>query len=864
MEKHVADIAFVVPCYNEAENVVATLENIVLAARARSVNYEIVVIDDCSTDETRSVVLNFKNLNPDVPLIFSRNEVNRGLGFNHRRGASLSSARYYSFIPGDNDYPASAIAEILERLGQADMLLPYARYEDFKERPFFRRVLSRVHTYIVRAISGYNIHYFNSPAIYPRVFVAESKQNADGFGYFSELLSEALDRGFSYMEFPVPANYLNEKETSAFRLKNISSVLASLCRILGRRWQKIFLKARRIIFQNLGVIVVALILGGIYFLPNILISAIQDQNGFGVYHPLSLEAPTLDEVAAYGSRLREVMDGHFVDGDAYLAEYKNRPTLWGSDVMAVALGVIPFILGMKNPTLIYVFGDLFFPVIIFLAAYALFFFITRNKLWSIFGALIFCAFPNISVFRSFLSPSFYENFSLFGVFAIFNRAFDGTLSRLFVPGFSLIFFIIFLLATLRALSGKKEKNYFSLMPAILAFGALFYVYFYYWAFATVLMLILLALFLFFNKEKAFTALKILLGGLIVSLPYWFKVLSLRANPLYKELSARVGLEYSRNFVMSSLDAYILAIFLFLFLLWLGKKRGEIITSIFLGAALLSYVVVLNMQMVTGFNIQPDHWGSRVNIYILSLGVMVALFWSFDFLSGKIKKLISSSIIVAVIVFFMCVAIISQIRMATIGANDYRIHTDLLQAFKWINNHTPKDSVFFSPSSKTTFYIPFFTHGNVYVPPACYSLASEEEIIDRFLEAYAAFGVKEEFLKKSLEANLGDGRDIEYARGMENDPIYMLFCDSFADLKPGGYISGNSLRPFPREILTDLLNRYHAKLLAQNRDKLTLSRRADYIFWGPNERLISSVSPKEYKNLRLIFSENLVQIYEFIH
>lgn len=747
-----SEIAFFVPCFNEAENITDTLNTIRFALEGREIICEILVIDDASSDDTGIKVNEFKNKYPDLNLKFFRNERNCGSGYNHKFGATMVSAKYYAIIPGDNDFPEAAIKSILDNLGIAEVLLPYPRPEDFRKRPLFRRLVSKTYTFLVHILSGHKLHYFHSPAVYLRSFVVGSTQRASGFGYYAELLCEALDKKLSHLEFAVPANYVGETETSAFRLKNVFSVAISLCRIMGRRFKKIFQKIYRVLFQNFGIMAIAFVVGGIYFLPNILIPVFQDRGGFGVYHPMSLEAPTLDEVAAYGSRLREVMDGHFSDGDAYLREYKNQPTMWGSDVMAVMLGAIPFVFGMKDPTPVYVFGDFFFPVLIFLAAYALFFIITRNKLWSIFGALIFSAFPNISVFRSFFSPAFYSAFSPERLFGVFERVFNPSLTRLFVPGFSLLFFILFLFTVLRALKSEKEKIISNILSASLAFGFLFYIYFYYWAFATVLMFILSVLLLFVGREKAFTAIKILFGGFIVSLPYWIKFLKLRNNPLYEELSARVGLEVNRAFRIESMDAYILAIVLSIVLIWLGRKRGEIITGIFLGAALLSYIVVLNIQIVIGFNIQPDHWGSRVNVYILSMGTIITIFWLFDFLSKKFKNsrpILSAPIIYALLLFFLSMALVVQIRNSSFAANDYRISKDLLAAYKWIDRNTPKDSVFLSPSSKTTFYLPFFTHANVYVPPACYSLLPRDQIIDRFLESYAYFGVPESFLKKSL-------------------------------------------------------------------------------------------------------------------
>lgn len=866
-------LTVVLPCYNEEENIARIPEILLPELSALSCDYEILLIDDGSTDRSVEVARSFAI--PQLKII--QHERNKGIGAAVKTAILAASGDLLVTLDTDFTFHPRYIKDLLERYnaGDVDFVIGSPRLASFgKNIQKYRVFISIAANMVYSALLGKKVTAV-SPIfrLYKTSQLKELQIETDGFDISVEILFRLILTGCKFAEMPTPLGLRQFGVSKLDYKKEIIRHLFLIRRIIVWRIKNILRKCLNKIFTtHRAATIVAVLVGLIYFLPNILIPAMQDQSGFGTYHPLSLEAPTLDEVAAYGSRLREVMDGHFADGDAYLAEYKNKPTMWGSDVMAIALGFIPFILRLNDPTLIFVIGDLFFPAFIFLAAYALFFFITKHKHWSIFGALIFSVFPNISVFRSFFSPSFYGNFSLFGVFAVFSRSFDSALTRLFVPGFSLIFFILFLLATLRALRGKKGKNKFFPLPlaAILAFGSLFYVYFYYWAFATVLMLVLTSLLLFFNREKAFTALKILFGGLVISLPYWFKVLSLRANPFYDELATRVGLEYSRNFRTGSIDAYILAIFLFLLLLWLGKKRGEIVTSIFLGAALLSYIVVLNIQIVTGFNIQPDHWGSRVNVYILSLGIMVVAFWLFDFLSKKFKNsrpIISAPIIYVLVWFFLSISLIVQIRNSSLSSNDYRIPEDLLVAYKWINLNTPKDSVFLSPSSKTTFYLPFFTHANVYAPPSCYSLLPRDQIIDRFLEAYAAFGVKEDFLRKSLEANLGDGIGIEYARGAELDPIYMLFCDSYASYKPGGYISGGSLRPFPVEVLNELMAKYKDKLDYFKKEKAPFrdgfKDGVDYVFWGPHERLIGKFNPRKYKNLRLIFSQNLVEIYELL-
>ncbi len=46
----------------------------------------------------------------------------------------------------------------------------------------------------------------------------------------------------------------------------------------------------------------------------------------------------LEEIFSYGAKVREIIDGHFFDGDPYLAEYKHMVTAWDFYPLALVLG----------------------------------------------------------------------------------------------------------------------------------------------------------------------------------------------------------------------------------------------------------------------------------------------------------------------------------------------------------------------------------------------------------------------------------------------------------------------------------------------------------------------------------------------
>ena len=68
-------ISFIVTCYNKA----LYLKECLLSIKEQTyINKEIVVVDDCSRDESLSVIENFKVENPEIEIKIVKNEKNSG------------------------------------------------------------------------------------------------------------------------------------------------------------------------------------------------------------------------------------------------------------------------------------------------------------------------------------------------------------------------------------------------------------------------------------------------------------------------------------------------------------------------------------------------------------------------------------------------------------------------------------------------------------------------------------------------------------------------------------------------------------------------------------------------------------------
>src|SRR5262245_24732679 len=77
-------LSVIIPAYNEAENIMATLENVAAAFETLAIPHEILVIDDGSKDDTAAIVERARGRYPAVRLL--KNEKNMGFGWSYRRG----------------------------------------------------------------------------------------------------------------------------------------------------------------------------------------------------------------------------------------------------------------------------------------------------------------------------------------------------------------------------------------------------------------------------------------------------------------------------------------------------------------------------------------------------------------------------------------------------------------------------------------------------------------------------------------------------------------------------------------------------------------------------------------------------------
>lgn len=217
-------VSVVIPAYNEAARIGNSLRAISEYARTSSIDLEIVLVDDGSTDRT-SAIARQSLLQTGVPSRVLRYDLNRGKGYAVRYGLLAARAPFALFTDADLSTPIQELPKLLDGLtqGQVDVA--------FGSRALDRSLIgthqSRRREWAGRAFNLVLRHATGLPFLDTqcgfkafRMSVCRPLVEAgtiDGFGFDVELLYEAYRAGLKMLEVPVRWNHCEGSKVHCLR-----------------------------------------------------------------------------------------------------------------------------------------------------------------------------------------------------------------------------------------------------------------------------------------------------------------------------------------------------------------------------------------------------------------------------------------------------------------------------------------------------------------------------------------------------------------------------------------------------------------------------------------------------------------------
>jgi glycosyltransferase involved in cell wall biosynthesis len=203
------DLSIVIPAYNEAARITPTLQRLHAFLSAQPLRYEIIVVDDGSTDNTIGVVTMLMATIPHLQLV--RQSPNRGKGAAVRAGMLAARGQLRVMTDADGSMPPEQLPKLLAPIiaCQAEIAIGSGYAPGAKstaKQPFYRVLWSRLAN---RLIQRSLVPGVRDTQCGFKAFTAQAARDLfrsariDGWAFDLEVLALARRRGFSIREVGV-------------------------------------------------------------------------------------------------------------------------------------------------------------------------------------------------------------------------------------------------------------------------------------------------------------------------------------------------------------------------------------------------------------------------------------------------------------------------------------------------------------------------------------------------------------------------------------------------------------------------------------------------------------------------------------
>jgi dolichol-phosphate mannosyltransferase len=193
------ELSIVVPARDEAENLPPLLDR-VHAALAGRWRYELVIVDDCSTDATAAVAT---ELGRSLPVVVVSREAGPGKGNALVDGFARSRGEIVCMIDADLQYPPEAIPAMVSLLwpGTADVVVANRVVH---RTGLVRRRLSRLSYRVLQALHGLDVDVQSGLKVMRRAVLDSVALHPAGWAIDLELLVQARAAGFHIVTYDIP------------------------------------------------------------------------------------------------------------------------------------------------------------------------------------------------------------------------------------------------------------------------------------------------------------------------------------------------------------------------------------------------------------------------------------------------------------------------------------------------------------------------------------------------------------------------------------------------------------------------------------------------------------------------------------
>ena len=227
------EMSIIIPAYNEEKRLPKCLKRTIEFCKEEFFDFEIIVAEDGSTDNTIEIVKDFQKQDKRIKLISFKKRMGKGAAITN--AILTAQKKYVGFMDADMAADAYEFRRLLEKISECDVVIGSRFLRDGLEpikRPAYRALFSNLYSNFFRILFKISIYdpqcgfkLFRREAVY-KIF---KEIHTTGFAFDSEVVVKAYILGLRVKEVPINWSHDAASKISVVQqLKEMSQDLLSV------------------------------------------------------------------------------------------------------------------------------------------------------------------------------------------------------------------------------------------------------------------------------------------------------------------------------------------------------------------------------------------------------------------------------------------------------------------------------------------------------------------------------------------------------------------------------------------------------------------------------------------------------------
>ncbi|MCD6335110.1 MAG: glycosyltransferase family 2 protein [Candidatus Latescibacteria bacterium] len=231
------------PCYNDKGTIASMVIESILTLRPLTEDFEVIVIDDGSSDTSREILKELQRVYPQVNLVF--HEQNRGYGGALKSGFATAKHEWIFYTDGDGQYNVRELPELLEKM--ADGIDVVNGFKIKRSDPLHRIVIGKIYHHITKRVFGLPIRDVDCDFRLMRRAIFDQIELESNSGVICvEMIKKIHEAGFRFAEVPVHHYFRTSGKSQFFNFRRIFKVARGLLSL----WWKLVVKRKRSVISR--------------------------------------------------------------------------------------------------------------------------------------------------------------------------------------------------------------------------------------------------------------------------------------------------------------------------------------------------------------------------------------------------------------------------------------------------------------------------------------------------------------------------------------------------------------------------------------------------------------------------------------